>query len=70
MTVPGKHPNILNEDKFINRIRNVIEVARIEQDLTGSEVVGALTIAMLEVFLSLPKEEINEDDEDESQVTP
>jgi len=52
-----EHPNALNEDKFICRLRNVIEVARQEEDLTGMEVIGALVVVMLDTYSSLPKEE-------------
>ena len=50
-------PNGLNQDKLLSRLRNVIEVARIEQDLSGLEVVGALVIVLLDTYSSLPKEE-------------
>lgn len=50
-------PNGLNQDKFLDRIRNVIEVARIEEDLSALEVIGALEVAKLEVFGSLEGKE-------------
>ena len=54
-------PNGFNEDKFLDRLRSVIEVARIEKDLSGLEVVGALEIVKLEVFSSLEPETDDED---------
>jgi len=51
-------PNSINQDKFLSRLRQVIEVARMEEDLTGIEVVGALLIVILDVYSSLPKEEM------------
>jgi len=54
-------PNSINQDKFISRLRNVIEVARMEEDLTGMEVIGALVVVMLDVYSSLPKEEDDEE---------
>jgi len=53
-------PNSINQDKFISRLRNVIEVARMEEDLTGMEVIGALETVKLDVYSSLPKEEDDE----------
>ena len=54
-------PNGFNQDKFLDRLRSVIEVARIEKDLSGLEVVGALEIVKLEVFSSLEPETDDED---------
>jgi len=53
-------PNSINQDKFISRLRSVIEVARMEEDLTGMEVIGALETVKLDVYSSLPKEEDDE----------
>ena len=51
-------PNGLNQDKFLDRLRNVIEVTRMEEDLSGLEVIGALIVVMLDVYSSLPKEDV------------
>jgi len=54
-------PNGFNQDKFLDRLRCVIEVARMERELSGLEVVGALEIVKLEVFSSLEPETDDED---------
>jgi len=56
-------PNCRNVNKFMCRIRNVIEVTRQSEELTGVEVIGALETIKLDVYSSLPKEEVEDDEE-------
>ena len=76
MTGPGKQPeysedetggestNEINEDKFMSRLRSLIEITRQSEELTGAEVIGLLEVAKLDIYTSLPKEEAETDDED------
>ena len=53
-------PNEVNQDKFLSRLRSVIEVTRQAGELTGAEVIGLLEVVKLDIYSSLPPEE--EDD--------
>lgn len=53
----GEGPNFMNQEKFLCRIRNVIEVTRKAEELSGLEVIGALETIKLDIYASLPKEE-------------
>jgi len=50
-------PNEINEDKFMSRLRSLIEVTRQAEDLTGAEVIGLLEVAKLDIYASLPQED-------------
>ena len=68
MTGPGQQndesPNGPAEEKFLCRLRNIVEVARLERELSGLEVMGALVVVFLDVYDSMPKESDETDDED------
>lgn len=54
-------PNEINEDKFMSRLRAVIEVTRQAEELTGMEVIGALEVVKLDIYSSLEQETDAED---------
>jgi len=76
VTGPGQHPEYSEgetgdespngpaQDKFLCRLRNIVEVARIEKELSALEVIGALETVKLDIHASLPKEEEETGDED------
>ena len=68
MTGPGQQsdesPNGPAEENFLCRLRNIVEVARLERELSGLEVMGALVVVFLDVYDSMPKESDETDDED------
>jgi len=55
-------PNALNEEKFVDRIRCVIDVARNDKDLSVMELIGALEVIKLDLY-----QELVEMDEDISE---
>ena len=54
-------PNEINQDKFLSRLRSVIEVTRQAEELTGAEVIGLLEVVKLDVYSSLEPETDDED---------
>ena len=54
-------PNEINQDKFLSRLRSVIEVTRQAEELTGAEVIGLLEVVKLDIYSSLEPEMDDED---------
>ena len=54
-------PNEINQDKFLSRLRSVIEVTRQAEELTGAEVIGLLEVCKLDIYSSLEPEMDDED---------
>lgn len=55
-------PNQFNEDMLIERLHEVIDLSRTEQDISYVEVIGALEIVKLDLDAESRKSE-NEDEE-------
>lgn len=54
-------PNEINQDKFLSRLRSVIEVTRQAEELTSAEVIGLLEVCKLDIYNSLEPETDDED---------
>ena len=46
-------PNGLAQDKIISRLRNIIDVVVLEDDLSAMEVIGALEVIKMDIYASL-----------------
>lgn len=52
-------------ETFRNRVENVIEIHRKAEDITNAEVIGVLELIKLDLYMDIPKDEDDEDEEDE-----
>lgn len=50
-------------ETFRNRVENVIEIHRKAEDITNAEVIGVLELIKLDLYMDIPKDEDEEEEE-------
>ena len=63
-----EHPNADNVDKVYNRLENLIQVVRDSGELSYTELIGVLTVTMLDLHREISCDCVELQDDDEEDI--